>query len=85
MRAEREHYEKLFKENQNNMRHSWKILKDVINRRKSTVSTSRFTVNNNLTTDKKKIAEGFNSFFINIGPDLAKKKFQTNPLLLLNS
>ena len=71
--AERENYQKLFKDNQNNLRHSWKILKDVINKRKSTMSTSRFTVNNRLTTDKKLIAEGFNSFFINIGPELAKK------------
>ena len=73
VREEREHYEKLFKDNQNNLRHSWKILKNVINKRKSTSSTSRFIVNNNLTTDKKLIAEGFNSFFTNIGPDLAKK------------
>ena len=71
--AEREHYEKLFKEKQNNLRHSWKILKDVINKRKSSLPNSRFTINNSLTTDKKLIAEGFNSFFINIGPDLAKK------------
>ena len=76
--AERDHYETLIKENHSNIKKSWKILKDVINKKKKSVTNSRFMINNNIVTDKKLIAEGFNSFFINIGPTLAEKIPETD-------
>ena len=48
-------------------------MKEVINKRKSTTSCSRFFINNVIITDKKSIANGFNSFFTNIGPSLASE------------
>ena len=33
---------------------------------------SKFYINNTLSNDKNKIADGFNSFFVNIGPTLAR-------------
>ena len=69
--AEKDHYDKLLKENSCNLKKSWRILKEVINKRKHSSSCSRFTVNNRVTTDKSVIADGFNSFFVNIGPNLA--------------
>ena len=71
--AERAHYQQLLSDNKSNLKKSWQILKEVINKKKSTSLCSKFTVNNNVTTDKVKIADGFNNFFINIGPTLAKK------------
>ena len=76
--AEKTHYDKLFKENQNNLKSSWKLLKEIINRKKATTSNSRFIINGNMSTDKGLIAEGFNSFFINVGPTLANKIPPTN-------
>ena len=72
-KAERDHYQSLLENNQNNMKKSWKILKEVINKKKTTSSCSRFIVNNSITTDRKTIADSFNSFFVDIGPNLASK------------
>ena len=71
IRAEKEHYEKLFNANQNNLKKSWKILKEVLNKKKTSSSCSKFYINSQLSNDKNKIVDGFNNFFINIGPTLA--------------
>ena len=40
--AEREHYEKLLQENHHNLKKSWNILKEIMNKRKGTKACSRF-------------------------------------------
>ena len=72
-KAEKDHFSKLMEEHKNNLKKSWSILKDVINKKKSSVQYSRFLVNNQITNDKKSISNGFNSFFVNVGPSLASK------------
>ena len=74
LKAEKDHYEKLLEDNKNNLKNSWRILKDIINKKKSSSPCSRFYINRNITTDKKVIANGFNSFFVNVGPNLANSK-----------
>ena len=69
--AEKAHYDKLINDNKHNLKKSWKILKEIINEKKSSSRFSKFIVNKSITTDKQKIAEGFNNFYINVGPDLA--------------
>ena len=71
--AEREYLEKILKENQSNLKNTWRILKNVINKKSSKSSCSKILINNQITTDTKKISDAFNSFFINIGPSLAEK------------
>ena len=72
--AERDHYENELKDNSNNMKNSWRIIKEVICKNRPKYTCSRFYVNSGkeITTDKKVIADKFNSFFVNVGPDLAK-------------
>ena len=70
---EREYLDKLLKDNQSNLRNTWKILKNVINKKSSKVAGSRFLINGQTITDSKKISDAFNSFFVNIGPSLADK------------
>ena len=48
-------------------------MKDIINRKKQSKTCTRFLVGNSITTDKSKIAQGFNNFYINVGPNLASK------------
>lgn len=71
-RAEREHYDSLLRQYKCNLRKSWSIMKEVINRKKSVYLSDKFTVNGEITTDKKVIADQFNKFYVNIGPTLAK-------------
>ena len=78
--AEKDYYDKLITKSKNNMKKSWQTLKDIINKEKATGESSRFMVNNRLITDKKEICDGFNSFFINIGPSLSKNIPSVNKL-----
>ena len=70
---ERNHYDQLFKDNVNNLKKSWSIIKRVINKNKSVSSVSKFIVNGEITTDNEAIANGSNKFYINIGPTLQLK------------
>ena len=56
----------------NNLKKTWVVIKDLINK-KSSKASSRFYIENVCTTNKQTIADGFNSHFVNIGPTLAKK------------
>ena len=56
------------------MKNIWKLLNEVINRKmKQRNFISHFNYNNNEIYDKQEIANGFNDFFVNIGPELANK------------
>jgi hypothetical protein len=65
--SERDYYDSLLKENKNNLRNMWNILKEVINKKKTTVRPSRFKIGGSETQDPGTIANGFNNFFVNIG------------------
>ena len=70
--VEREYYEHHLQENKQNMKASWHILKDILNKNKNNLSCSRFYINNTVCNGQKRIAESFNSFLVNVGPNLAK-------------
>jgi hypothetical protein len=70
-RAERNHYEYLFETNKSNLRKKWSIIKQVINKRKSSKFPKYFKINNDECDDKAKIANAFNKYFSNIGSSLA--------------
>ena len=72
-KAEKDHYDKLICNSKNNLKKSWRILKDIINKKQQSGSKSRFLVNNRIVTDSKEICNGFNDFFVNVGTTLAKK------------
>ena len=69
--AEKKHYEMLIEENKNNLRNTWRVIKEVVNKHKTPSPNLRFLVHNKITCDKATIANGFNSYFLNIGPNLA--------------
>ena len=59
--------------NKNNLRKVRAIIKPVINRKKSPKTHDKFMYNNRDITDPQIIADGFNNYFVNIGPTLASK------------
>jgi hypothetical protein len=71
--AERQYYQSQLENAQNNLRQSWKIIKEVINKNKKMQKKSRFLINGNIIENTSEIAEAFNNFFINIGNELDKK------------
>ena len=60
---------------QNNVKKTWDVIKEVIGSTKSTSHTlpKRLIINNVEVLEKKKIAEHFNRYFVNIGQNLASK------------
>ena len=68
----RNYYEFLIQESKNNLTKTWNIIKSVINNKRTMSKCSKF-VNNNITmSDDLEIANHFDNYFANIGPNLAK-------------
>ena len=78
LKAEKDYYDKIFFENKDNLKHSWRILKNIINKKKTTLKNSQFRLNGKITEHKRNISDGFNSFFVNVGPTLAKNISSSN-------
>ena len=83
--AEKNHYDKLFKQHKCDLRKSWNIIKQIINRKKCSKTPKYFYVQDKKTDDRNEISDGFNRFYVNLGPSLAKKIPQShlNPMSLL--
>ena len=76
--AEKNHYHELFEKHKDNIKKSWSLIKDIVNKKKHTINCSKFNINGNKTTNKKQIADGFNTFFTEVGPMLAKNIKDSN-------
>ena len=73
-KAEKDHYANLLVAHKSNMKKTWGILKDIINKNKANKVQSQFKLNDgSITSNKLIISEKFNDFHINIGPTLAYK------------
>ena len=48
------------------------MIKSVINKQKVNTPSDKFQINNQIITDRNIIANTFNNFYVNIGPNLAK-------------
>ena len=76
--AEKLHRQEMFQENKNNLTKTWSLINDIIWTNKNTKSCGQFLYGNNTITDKAKISNMFNNFFINIGVNLANQIPKSN-------
>ena len=87
--AERSYYNEQILTNKNNIRKTWSIIKTIINKNKSDQNKQiKFMLSDgSVTDDKQMVAEKFNEFFVNVGPNLAKKipEQKQNPLDFLKN
>ena len=67
--AERKYYQELLLKHKSNVKKSWNIIKMVINKRKQRQICNKFIYNEKIIEDENLIANKFNDFFINIGPE----------------
>ena len=66
-------FESCFKKHANDIRNTWNVINDVLNRNKNKDSfPDYFVYNNSEITSDKDIANHFNEFFINIGLEQAQ-------------
>lgn len=77
--AKKQYYEEKFEEVKNNHKATWRLINEVINKRKARPSfPSSFKSGNNILSDPSDIANSFCKYFTNVGPDLARKIPNTN-------
>ena len=64
----------------NDIKNTWKTLKDVIGKTKINENRlpKKIALENKEITDQKTIAEKFNEFYVNVGPNIASKIPQNN-------
>ena len=73
-RCEKQYFTELLEINKGNMKETWKILNSLINKKsKGKQISTEFNGDESKITGDKTIANGFNNFFVNIGPSLAKR------------
>lgn len=71
--SEKSYYNKLLAQEKNNIKGTWKILNTIIRKKQEhSPYPDKFKSNGKTITKKKDIANGFNDFFVNVGPNLAK-------------
>ena len=69
--AKRLYYIATFARFKHNIKQTWKIIKETLNRNQRDALPNRFLVGEQYIDDPKEIANAFNSYFINIGPSVA--------------
>jgi hypothetical protein len=77
-KAEKDHYDYNFKLNQTNIKKSWCLIKELINKQTSRTYNQEFLINGSKTSNGQTIVNSFNKYYTNIGPNLAKSAPQTN-------
>ena len=70
---EKKYYQNLIMENQQCLRKTWNVIKQVINKKKSSRKCNEFHSGGNILNDTTEISNKFNNYFINIGPTLASQ------------
>lgn len=85
--AEKSYYHEKLIQNQNQLKNSWKILKEVMGQSPICKTQTEFSINDSTITDKRSIADEFNKYFINIGSNLISKLPNSipNPTSFMNA
>ena len=74
LRREKQYFTELSEINKGNMKVTWKLINGLINKKsKGKQISTEFNGDESKITGDKTIANGFNNFFVNIGPSLAKR------------
>ena len=77
-RAEKTYYDELLSPNNSNIKKTWGTLNVIIKKKfESAVPLFEFNLDNKIYKEKKAVANGFNNFFVNVGPKLAKNIEET--------
>lgn len=77
--SKKKYYDNQFKQNKDDLKKTWKIINEVINKSKNKDKLPKiFSNKDRLLSDRKEIADSFNDYFINVGKTLAEK-ISTSP------
>ena len=71
--AKKNYYSTKISDQKCNPKEAWKTINDILGRQRKPTVVNELKLGENSLTNTKDIAEGFNDYFSNIGPDLASK------------
>ena len=72
-RSKKAYYNRLLENNKNNIKGTWNILNKIIRNRTNSNYTDHIIENERTITNMHEIVEGFNNFFVSVGPNLANE------------
>ena len=75
------YYARQFEQEKNKIRNTWKVINSVLNNKKSSQSVSSIIFDGKLINNTEQIANYFNDYFSNTGPNLASNIQPTHPPL----
>ena len=78
--AKNMYYTNMFYKSKNDSKKTWKQINDLISSRNQYKQHNYFKTNDSILTDHTDIANNFNSYFTNIGPNFANKILNVNPM-----
>ena len=74
------HYANMFYKSKNDSKKTWKQINDLLSSRNQYKQHNYDETNDSILTDHTDIANNFNSYFTNIGPNLANNINNVNPI-----
>ena len=80
--AKKVYYNNVFNQYKFNNKNTWGTIKDILNKKNSTSALSHsLNINGDIIKDKKKLADNFNNYFVNIGNILSLNLIFKLPLI----
>ena len=80
--AKKVYYNNVFNQYKFNNKNTWGTIKDILNKKNSTSASSHsININGDIIKDKKKLADNFNNYFVNIGNILSLNLIFKLPLI----
>ena len=72
--AKAKYYNDIFEKYKNAIKKTWQHISEILNKQKQNKNfVKELVINDVSVTDKQEIANKFNEFFVNVGPNLAHK------------
>ena len=83
--AKHSYYARTFTLYKNDIKQTWSVIKDTLQRKNQSRTTAQFILNNRIITDLDEIANEFNAYFVGIGRLLSEQihSDSSKPLTLL--
>ena len=72
-KSKKEHYKSYFEDQNLSIKKTWEGIRKIVNlKNRSSLSVSHLNINGKIVDDPQEIANNFNHFFVNVGPDTDK-------------
>ena len=71
--SRKSYYTNKLKTVKSNTKSTWAIINDILGKKNTSVTNKKFIINGTETTNNNDIAENFNSYFVNVGSNLASR------------